>query len=159
MNPSNEMLKSIVFYSENFDRVNKVLETLADDKSRDVFRSIIEYRCFREPIPSDCYSLGDQYFVPDIIEVEDDEVFVDGGAFIGDTIQHFINSCNRKKCYKKIVAFEPDSENYKVLLKFFNYNQRLTLIEAGLSNKSGKERFFANGVDGHICDETVGGGL
>ncbi len=45
----------------------------------------------------------DQYF--DLFEPEEDEVFVDGGAYTGETSRSFVRWA--KKGYKKIFAFEP----------------------------------------------------
>lgn len=43
-----------------------------------------------------------------------DEVFVDCGAFTGDSISSFIDAVKGK--YKSVLAFEPDTKNYKILL-------------------------------------------
>lgn len=58
-----------------------------------------------------------QYFVDDIMRLEKDEVFIDCGAYIGDTAQEFIEALKRQGAasYKEIVSFEPDEANYKAM--------------------------------------------
>lgn len=51
-------------------------------------------------------SNGIQYF--DVLKPVENEVFVDAGAYNGDTIKNFINWTNGK--YRKIYAFEPNGE-------------------------------------------------
>ena len=40
----------------------------------------------RTPFPRELCDLGNDYFVDDIIQVEENEVFIDAGAYRGDTI-------------------------------------------------------------------------
>lgn len=54
-----------------------------------------------------------QYF-DKIVNLRDDEVFIDCGAYIGDTVDSFVN---RVPNYKRIVCFEPDEQNFKILEK------------------------------------------
>ena len=53
-----------------------------------------------------------QYFDP-VIELKDNEVFVDGGCYAFDTSKILLSNLQKKgyKC-KKIFAFEPDKNNY-----------------------------------------------
>ncbi len=51
----------------------------------------------------------------DIIDLRDNEVIVDLGAYDGDTIREFLTVTKGK--YKKIIAFEPDEKNFKKLVR------------------------------------------
>ena len=55
-----------------------------------------------------------QYNIKNIFEVKNDAVVFDIGAFKGDTAYFFSKKCSNKA---RIYAFEPDENNYKVLLK------------------------------------------
>ena len=55
-----------------------------------------------------------QYNIKNIFEVKNDAVIFDIGAFKGDTAYFFSKKCSNKA---RIYAFEPDENNYKVLLK------------------------------------------
>ncbi len=82
-------------------------ENLADYKSKFILYSILNnYYNF------DFYNLGKvtndifkHYFDLDILKLQQNEVFVDVGAYVGDTTLDFINSY-RKDCYKKIYCYE-----------------------------------------------------
>lgn len=56
-----------------------------------------------------------QYFLDDFYKLTDKEIYVDLGAYNGDTILKFINTVGGGGKYKKIIAFEADKENYKLL--------------------------------------------
>ena len=64
----------------------------------DIFDGELNY--FRNP----CFFLGKE------------EVYVDVGAYTGDTIELFLKETGYK--YKKIFAFEPEEENFTVLKKY-----------------------------------------
>ena len=55
-----------------------------------------------------------QYNIKNIFEVKNDAVVFDIGAFKGDTAYFFSKKCSNKA---RIYDFEPDENNYKVLLK------------------------------------------
>ena len=55
-----------------------------------------------------------QYDVKNIFEVKEDATIFDIGAWKGDTAYFFSKKCSNKA---RIYAFEPDENNYKVLLK------------------------------------------
>lgn len=108
----------------------------------------VEYRTKRMPISKGLYSEYDQYFCKDIIKLKDNEVFVDGGAYRGDTIQQFIDNCRKKNIsYKKIIAFEPDSHNFNLLSKFYGKRKDILLIKRGLSKDRDVLYFQGNSVN------------
>ena len=55
-----------------------------------------------------------QYDVKNIFEVKEDATIFDIGAWKGDTAYFFSKKCSNKA---RIYAFEPDENNYKILLK------------------------------------------
>ena len=134
--PTDEMKNSEVFFDLNQKRVDAMLELLSDEKSKMVWKGAVNNRTKKLPIPSGFYSEHDQYFCRDIIKVEKDEVFIDGGAYRGDTIQSFMNICKKEKVsYKKIIAFEPDCSIFNLLSKFYGEKKNIFLINKGLSKK------------------------
>ncbi|MEI6826583.1 MAG: FkbM family methyltransferase [Desulfuromonadales bacterium] len=63
--------------------------------------------------PEDYY-----YFNNDVLTLSPEEVYVDVGAYDGDTIKTFVEACTTKQVtYAKIYAFEPDPNCYQALLK------------------------------------------
>ena len=108
--PTEQMIKSREFFKKNQERIKEICSWLADEKSREVYEKIIEFRQYRVNFPS--YSEEDIYFVDNIISLDDHAVFVDCGAYTGDTIERLIKKYNR---YKKIYALEPDKQNCQEL--------------------------------------------
>jgi FkbM family methyltransferase len=80
---------------------------LADDASRRVFLAALRQRLrgiFDATAPA-----AAQYFPADIVRLSEDEVFVDGGAFDGDTLVDFLGRVGER--FAHYHAFEPDAAN------------------------------------------------
>ena len=122
LNPTAQMKESDRFFSENADRVNKCISYLSDEASKECYKKIIEFRCHSDVLNFPVsYNIGDAYFNNEYFNYGDGECFVDCGAYVGDTVIHFkraIRAANGD--YKKIVAFEPNEKNLKVLMKTHN---------------------------------------
>lgn len=88
---------------------------------------------------------NEQYFPEDIINLSEEEIFVDAGAFNGDTIKEFIKKTNGK--FKKIYAFEPDNSNYIQVKKFinnFHLDEKIKLFKYGLYKSKSTIKFASN---------------
>lgn len=144
----NNMISARDFYNKENDRVMKVKSYLSDDNSRDTYQKIINMRQYyrKEDIPQ--FNYFNQYFPKKYIHFSNmkDEVFVDCGAFNGDTLRSFISHCPN---YKAIVAFEPDSGNVLKLKNNLKKRKNISFIEAGCSDNNGTAFFD--------CEESSGG--
>ncbi len=148
--PTDEMLRSKAFFVENAQRVNNILSWLADEESKETYRKAIEFRITHDiKRAPKIYNTKEQYFDKNIIKSEND-VFVDCGAFIGDTVDCFIDFC--KSNYKSIISFEPDNFNYKELCNK-NVNN-MTVFKAGVWDKSTRLSFISNGSGSRIVEST-----
>ncbi len=67
---------------------------------------MIKYRASHDWRDRPSYNRKNQYFPDGIIKLNDEEIFVDCGAYNGDTIKKFLKKCHKK--YNHIVAIEPD---------------------------------------------------
>src|SRR3989344_3797747 len=76
-----------------------------------------------------------------IIALTEKEVFIDGGAYDGDTIKRFINVSGHK--YKKIIGFEPDLFSYVKLEKLIKRldDRKIKIYKYGLAEKNKTIRF------------------
>lgn len=105
--------------------------------------------------PSNCMInvSNEQYFEKDLIKLTDDEVFVDCGSYHFETSMEFIKQVEGK--YKKIYAFEPDSENYKNILDRIKKNemQKVYCKCAGVWRKSGTLSFRSNMDSSMIAED------
>ncbi len=125
------------FLKENLNEIEMAYNSLADEKSKEVFNSIINFQitgdlnyCFN------CESLKDEAFK--ILNLIENEVFLDLGAYRGDTIKEFLQYANG---YDRIIAVEPDKRTFKKLqINCENLDKCITLNHA-IWNES-KELFF-----------------
>lgn len=94
-------------------------DMLEDEKSKSVYADIVLARMEgRYPLTETC-EYGNAYFAIDsFLSDNDQEVFVDCGAFVGDTVEKFI--WNRDGLFKKIIAFEPDQKSFEAMKKRVN---------------------------------------
>jgi FkbM family methyltransferase len=88
-------------------------------------------------------SVNPQYFEPDIFELAEDEIFVDGGCFVGDTAEEYIHNK-----YKKIYGFEPDKNNLKKAIANLAQYENIELFNGGLFNITNKVRFMSGQFGG-----------
>lgn len=104
------------FFSEHFQELKAVYDSLEDDQSRTVFENILKFRVtsdwayLKKSRAKD--NLKTQYFTPEI-NFSDHEVIVDCGAFTGDSVKRFY----KKVPGCRVVAIEPDERNFETLQK------------------------------------------
>lgn len=99
------------FLKSNLPNIEKAYSLLCDEQSKKVFENIIRFQitgnlncCF------DCESPKDEAFT--ILDLGENESFLDLGAYRGDTVQEFLKYT---KSYEKIVAVEPDKRTFRKL--------------------------------------------
>ena len=78
------------FYALHEQQIGRVAEMLEDDFSRQTLDRVMEYRRTGDVSALKSVCVQNQYFQTDIFGPVKDEVFVDGGAYIGDTIESFL---------------------------------------------------------------------
>lgn len=125
---------SRIFYAKNAERVTAVTNMLADEKSKKIYLEMIKYRQSFKRRDFPFSNETPQYFINEI-KLGENEVFVDCGAYIGDTIDEFLIRCKQK--YEQIIAFEPCLENFTQLKNKYGDNPKITLINTGVYDKNG----------------------
>ena len=128
--------KSRAFFKANAQRVQRIVESLADETSKQAFAKAVLYRQTfrrRDAPPSE----RDPYFPRDLISLTDHEVFVDCGAFVGDTVDSFLKHCGR---FNRVVCFEPDPGNFAALSKA-HPDPRIVKLPAGAWSEKTTLRF------------------
>lgn len=70
------------------------------------------------------------YYEEDMILLSEQEVFVDGGAFVGDSVEQFIEFTNGN--YKKVYSFEPDPNNYQITVSRLERFSNIEIVKKGL---------------------------
>lgn len=148
LNPSKDMIDAKSFFATHKQQIRKVMSCLSDDESKECFQRCIEYRCTHNIERAPKNTKG-RYFVKGIINIQDNEVFVDGGGFVGDTVKEFVKKSKGR--YKKIIAFEPDEYNFRMLSKL-KYRDVIK-INKGLWSKNCKLHFSNGGGCGSRMSE------
>ncbi len=81
-----------------------------------------------EGTPEDYY-----YFNNDVFYILPEEIYVDVGAYDGDTVNSFVDTCLRHGLqYRWIHAYEPDPVNYQNLVTNTSHHARLSCYQLGL---------------------------
>ena len=104
------------YYVENQCTFTQTRDWLNDEVSVKTFDCYIFGHNQGNPFPLyDVWNqmrVNNQYFEPELIKLSNEEIFVDCGAYIGDTLENF---SERVDTFKKYYAFEPDSRRFNKL--------------------------------------------
>lgn len=111
---SAEILQASNYFSSHAPLVQKAYTLLSDEKSKNIFLNRINFLITREIQYLEQFYEEDQYFPQELIHLTDDEIFIDGGAFDGDTALEFAKKTNYT--YQKLILLEPDKEIFQSLL-------------------------------------------
>lgn len=118
-----EGLFTLEYAREHRAELKKVYSLLADEQSRRVFENVVRYKLSGKlDWLRKCETPCDEKF--ELLEVGTDEVYVDLGAYNGDTLVEFLNETSMQ--FTKLYAMEPDMKNYHKL------KRRLYMIGSAL---------------------------
>lgn len=130
---------------EDKNGIQKVLKALEQDETSVAhYIQFLWWRLRRKEVIFQEYPVlsGEKYFgMSSLPDLSENEVFVDGGAHFGGTIEAFVSSTNGK--FKHIYAFEPDLENQNKIKETVAKEilDRTTLFEEALYDKRGTINF------------------
>ena len=131
------------------DQVRAAFDLWHDDASRAEYVAQVRWRLRLDfdnlPLPVK----ESIYFPADLFSISDDEVFVDCGAYDGDTIRDFLVHSGKR--FRRIFAFEADTRNFAKLKRFVEtlspeLRGRIEPIGKALGERSGILRFSATGT-------------
>lgn len=144
-----------VFNAENRRKIRNVMGLWEDDISRTVFSCLIEFRfTFQKDLLKAAKSRYPQYFEPSIISLSDEEVMLDCGAYIGDTVKQFDEITFGR--YKKVYSLEPDRYNFIELQQCANNicPSKIIPVNCGVYRTSGELYFSETGtIDTHVTKD------
>ena len=133
----------IDFLEKNAEKIQKVYDLLEDEFSRKVFADCINYKISGKiEHLKNCQTPKSEVYEK-LIRPNDSEVFVDLGAYNGDTVREFLSFA---KGYRSIHAFEPDRKNFAKLLKCCEGLENTHLHNKGAHDK--KDTLFFEGKAG-----------
>ncbi len=100
-------------FTQNKDKILDIYNSLGDDLSKETYANIILAR-MNESKQDFSLVKNDQYFdLPEFRQNDPNEIFVDCGAYVGDTIEKYLFI--KQGIFKQIYAFEPEQRNFEAL--------------------------------------------
>lgn len=124
---------------------------LSDSESRMQYWLYYQWVCqIAGAFPSEG-TIEDQYFQDQLIKLSNKEVFIDCGAYIGDTLKSFLEKTNT--IFEEYYAFEPDKTNFEQLVDYVSttpshVQSRVRVFNAAITASSGFVSF--NSVESQI---------
>ena len=140
------------YITNNLDAFREVYRNLADTRSKRILNELINAKL--NVSGKKILELADskQYFNElTFCADSEEEIFVDCGAFNGDTILKYVSFTDG--IYRKIYAFEPNDENVMKLRENTKYLSGIEIINKGTWRKEGELEFEENGSDSQIVQE------
>lgn len=134
------------YYAQHEDEIRRA-HALMDRAGRDEFD---RQMCLRLSEPC-CQVIdpGVQYFPDDVFQLSENEVFVDCGAYDGDTIAEFRRVTGDR--FEQVVAFEPDPQNFAALKSAINGVPRITLHPYATGSRREVVQFTMGGTASKIA--------
>jgi FkbM family methyltransferase len=135
-----------LFLDPTRKQLEELWTLLADDESRRVLEKLVTFRIsFDKRLIRQARSSAPQYFEPGVVRLTKEEVFVDCGGYIGDTLEEFLREVNG--CFTRAYVFEPDSENFRRLrARTAGLDPaRVVLVASGVYDRTGEVGFAASG--------------
>jgi FkbM family methyltransferase len=128
------------------DDVRRAGRLLSDDASRDEYLGQLRWRLLGEFDALYRPVQHTMYFPLGLCPLTDHEVFVDCGAYDGDSIRSFLDQ--PKKSFQRIYSFEPDPANFSKLEKEVSLRperESITLQRAAVGAQTGTVTFSGDG--------------
>jgi FkbM family methyltransferase len=137
---------------EQAQDVKKAFALWADEDSQHEYIGQLQWRTSldRSTLPHHLPQ-KEIYFVDDLVSRNNEEVFIDCGAFDGDSVQEFLN--RHGSAFKKIIAIEPDPANGKAFIARIaklpaEFQNRIQIIPNATSAVRSTVTFNATGTAG-----------
>ncbi len=158
------------FILEHLEDFENVYHYLADEKSKQVFLNLLNYKLTYKTEYVRVVADEGQYFDPELVVLKNGMVFIDAGSYTGDTLKEIAKHTGGG--YKKIVCMEPINANIKILHHVINENgyHDVDVYEIGASDRekivyfdskngmsarpseNGDNRVMCDSID-HICEK------
>lgn len=123
---------------------------LQDDESRNIFLDTLNWKLTGNMLPLNKYALGYEaysFFDETFIHTDEQSVYVDVGAYTGDTIACFLMFSRGK--FKKIIGVEADRGNYSALSQMVQFSrvEHIETYNLGLWSREEEREFYTNSAN------------
>ena len=130
------------FYEKHQSEIEQVRKMLSDEKSASVYENIISFKLTGDMnFLLSCETSRDEAY-ENILKLGDDEIYMDLGAFNGDTVAEFLGNV---KSYAKIYAAEPDIKNFTKLKNNTAHLENIECLNVCISDNCGEVTFSKHG--------------
>ncbi|MBQ6823496.1 MAG: FkbM family methyltransferase [Clostridia bacterium] len=137
-----ETLFDASFLDQHRAELARVYELLADERSKQVFERVIESK-LTGLLPPLFASESWPREAWDLLELGQEESYLDLGAYNGDTVERFWEYSKGK--YRQVIAVEPDVKNYKKLLKNTEHLPHIQCVNACVDEAVGEKHYLMDG--------------
>lgn len=122
---------------------------LSDETSRKVFNHLVLYRLLPLPLfTNDAYDpTSPHYYNNEILKTSENEVFLDVGASVGDTILSYINNAGK---YSKIYAYELSNQRMEECRSNLKGYENIIFRQVGVGKENGELNFKEYVKDGFL---------
>lgn len=141
-------LNSMEFLETNSATLNHAYGLFEDERSRIVFENVLNFRLsLNNRWIEKIYSDSPMYFDSSVMTLQNNEVIVDGGGYIGDTYDVFQKE---KGSCRKYYFCEPDHANFSRAYERLKHHMEIEFIPMGLWNETTRLN-FSSSHDGSSC--------
>ena len=129
---------------QEWDSVEAAYELMQDEYSRNLFSNLIHFRHTLQPSDLPEPQI-DQYFPAGFWSPDENEVFVDIGAYNGDTLMDYLFRCRGD--FKQYIAIEPDTRNFERLVDSvpLKYRDKIITLNIAVGTRNSKHVFSNSG--------------
>lgn len=122
------------FFIKYEDKLNKVYDMLSDKESKQLFINILSFK-----LTGGISFLADNN-EHDYLDFDNNEIFLDCGAYDGDTVLEFATKAGK---YRHIYAIEPDKKNYSKLIENTSHLENITFLNLAVHSDSSPLPFMS----------------
>lgn len=154
----------------NINSFSTVFERLADEKSKKVFKNLLNYKMTYKDFYIEEIADENQYFDEELFSFPEDVTFVDAGCYVGDTLDSFLKFT--KGSFGRVICLDPVDKNIEATVNYIKKHNiknadvfRIALSDtkkvmyfesqnnmAARVNENGSERIECDSID-NICKE------
>ena len=134
---------SLAWLEKHEAELQKVYDNLADEPSRETFAATLNYKLSgKVEYLFDCDSSREED-LRQLFTFGENEVYMDLGAYNGDTVEEFLGLTGGK--YQHIIAVEPDRRNCRKLTAMAEALGNITVHQCGVWSEAGELGFSDSG--------------
>jgi len=133
------------FYAQHEAEIS-CARTLMDQEGREEFDRQMKLRL--GDVSDQVIDAGPQYFPSDVFRLSTNEVFIDCGAYDGDTINEFRRVTGDR--FQELIAFEPDPHNFAALTSAVNGDARIKVHPFATGARPERVHFALSGTGSRV---------